>query len=100
MSALESNLKPDKLFKQCLIMLVLSGINNFLNKLNLLVKPAETFDMVRCFAEIHRGRMRWNCGNILRKKTRTFHYGSDVNFHGDVKNTCATPRFTPFTLQV
>ena len=34
MSPLESNPKPDKQFKKCLI-LILSGINNFLNKLNL-----------------------------------------------------------------
>ena len=54
-SALESDPKPEKQFKKCLI-LILSGINNFLNKLNL----AETFDIVRCFAEIPSGKIRWN----------------------------------------
>ena len=60
MSALVSNPKPDKLFKKCSVILVLSEINNFLKKLNLQVKPAETFDIVRCFAEIPSGRMRKN----------------------------------------
>ena len=42
MSAVESNPKPDKLFKKRSIILVLSEINNFLNKLNLQVTRLES----------------------------------------------------------
>ena len=48
------NPKPDKLFKKCLIMLVLSGINNFLNKLISKLsprKPSTWSDVLRKFIE-------------------------------------------------
>ena len=68
MSALESNPKPEKQFKKCLIILILSGINNFLNKLNLV----ETFGIFGCFAEIPSGRMRWNWRKYPAKENPYF----------------------------
>ena len=47
----------------------------------------EIFDMVTGFAEISSGGMSRNCGNILRKKTHTFHYGLDYKKEGSQSNS-------------